>query len=97
MSPGTWVEIGTWVSVLVPVSLAELFEQPVGEGLQSPANPVFAGKSHCQPEGQQGNEKGWRHGNWVSFGGGVNVGLASQLRAASSARSTASHWLLAKS
>jgi len=49
------------------VRFPELCEQPGHEVLACPAKSVFAGKSHCQPKGQQGTQKERGHRGWVSL------------------------------
>jgi hypothetical protein len=71
--------------------LAELVEQPGSEVLERPADSMLAGEGDSQPGGEQGGEDGRGH-EGVLLGFGV-----SQLRQASSARSTASQWWFAKS
>jgi hypothetical protein len=57
-----WRKVGAWSA-----RLAELFQQPRDEILESPAKPVFAGKKHSQPESQKCGEYKWRHEVWVSW------------------------------
>ena len=69
---------------------AEFVEQAGSEVLKRPADSMLAGEGDSQPGGEQGSEDGRGH-EGVLLGFGV-----SQLRQASSARSMASHALLAK-
>ena len=65
--------------------LAEFVEQAGSEVLKCPADSMLAGQGDSQPGGEQGGKDGRGHES-VLLGFGV-----SQLRQASSARSTASH------
>ena len=76
-------------------AMTKLGKNPTGQSLKRQTNAVLTGKCQCQPGGKQGakNERGG-HGKEISMGKGE---CADQFRQASSAISTATHSLFAKS
>jgi len=41
----------------------EFFEEPANKSLKSPAKPVLASKGKSEPDGKQGTQNEWGHGN----------------------------------